>query len=1101
MKRIWQHPEQQDTGRRYWRSIGELEQRASFLKNHGREFPNGDELSDEERENSRRSFLKIMGASVGMMGLASCRRPLANIVPMTKSVEWMVPGQALYYTTVMPRPYGASPMIVTTFEGRPTHLTSNSLHPTIGGGLDSFAQASILDLYDPDRSQSILIGGQKADAAALDKHLALIKAEAAKNGGEGIAILVGAETSPTVARLRGEVLSKFPKTKLYSYEAINRDTQVVVNKAMLGAGVRPVVRLDKAMCILSLDCDFLGLDPVGDNSVSEFSKNRNADKPSEADKMNRLYAIENRYTLTGAMADHRKPLAASLLPAAAALLAAKIDPSLAGSVSALAANASPDLKAWVEVAAEDLLKNKGKAVVLAGSRTSEAVQAIAVAINNALGAYGSVIETFKDEASAAGSLTDLATAIKAGFVKSVLSFTAADPAYDAPASLEFAKLVQEKKVNVLHLGSRVNATARLATLHIPAAHFLEAWGDVVSQDGVYSVQQPMIQPLFNGVSELEIYLALLDQKKFGPAEAAKPAAGAAPAPAAAPAEDPAYAAVRATFAKVAGGMSEEKWNFTLRDGFLKGSKGVAATATVNASALAGLVAKTKPAAAPTTTSLEVVLVPDSTIYDGRFVNNAWLQEAPDPITKITWDNAALIGSKTFRDLGLSWSEGDDGRVNDKSTMEGYVQLIEIEINGTKLKLPAIEAPGHVSNSITIALGYGQEHPGNVGEGTGFNAYKLLANAGEFVLSGAKVTVLNERYQLAITQEHNSMEGRSVYREGKAGDSDDFAKHTGIDSHIPPSMSFYNGQFGEKTEDNKEGFDFKNKHQWGMTIDLSKCIGCTACLIACQSENNIPVVGKDQVQKGRVMHWIRMDRYFATPTVGKDNLKRDDVDAAPTPEQLENAEMVHQPVACQQCEAAPCETVCPVNATVHTEEGLNAMAYNRCIGTRYCANNCPYTARRFNWFDYNKRPLDELYWGPLSTPEKTGMKEITKLQKNPNVTVRMRGVIEKCTYCVQRIETAKITQIQKQRDSKDFRVPTDSVKSACQQACPAGAIEFGDIADENSKVAQIKKKSFRNYEALKYLNTRPRTSYLARLRNVNPKMPGAEGIAAWSKNQF
>ncbi len=1111
MKRIWQHPEEQNTGRRYWRSIGELERRESFLKDLGREFPNGDTMSDDERENSRRTFLKIMGASVGMMGLASCRRPLANILPMTKSVEWMVPGKALYYATVMPRAYGATPLIVTTHEGRPTHVASNTLHPTIGAGLDAFAQASILGLYDPDRSQSVVIGGQKADAAGLDKQLNAIKTEAGKSGGEGLAILVGYENSPTVTRLRAEVLKKFPKAKLFSYEAINREVQNEVNKAMLG-GARPLVHLNKAMCVLSLDCDFLGLDPVSDNSVRDFAANRHADTPAEAAKMSRLYSLENRYTLTGAMADHRKPLASSLLPVAAALLAAEIDPALAGQVSGLVAGASEDLKAWVKPAAADLLKNKGKAVVLAGTRTSAAVQALAVAINNALGAYGTVIETFKDEAPSAGTLKDLVDAINAGSVKQILSFTAADPAYDAPASLNFAKAVKEKKVVILHHGARVNATARLAALHIPAAHYLESWGDALSQDGVYSVQQPMIQPLFGGVSELEIYLALLDKKKFGP-EAPKTAASAAPAPAAgaaAPAppaaapvsDDPAYAAVRETFAKVAGGASEEKWNYTLRDGFLKGSKGSPVTATVTAAAAAEFVAKIKPVA-PTKDALEVVLVPDSSIFDGRYVNNAWLQEAPDPVTKIAWDNAALIGSKTYRELGLRPAIGANGKVDDKDVLEGYVPMIEIDVNGAKLKLPAIEAPGHVSNSITIALGYGQEHPGNVGEGAGFNAYKLLSNPGEFVLAGAKVTVTSDSYQLAITQEHNSMEGRSVYREGKTGDAEDFAKHTGIDSHIPPEMSFYKGQFGEKQnydDPADEGFNYKTKHQWGMTIDLSKCIGCTACLLACQSENNIPVVGKDQVQKGRVMHWIRMDRYFATATVaGKD--QKDDVDLAATPEELETAEMVHQPVACQQCEAAPCETVCPVNATVHTEEGLNAMVYNRCIGTRYCANNCPYTARRFNWFDYNKRPLDELYWGPLSTPEKTGMREITKLQKNPNVTVRMRGVIEKCTYCVQRLETAKINQLQKQRDSKDFRVPTDTVKTACQDACPAGAIEFGDLADEKSKVTAIKKKSFRNYEVLKYLNTRPRTSYLARIRNVNPAMPGHEGIAAWNKNQF
>jgi molybdopterin-containing oxidoreductase family iron-sulfur binding subunit len=1087
MKRVWQHPEEPKTGRRYWRSMGELEQREDFLKNLGREFPNGDELTEEERENSRRTFLKIMGASVGMMGLASCRRPTINILPFTKSVEWVVPGKPLLYATAMPRAFGATPLVVTTHEGRPTHLSGNPLHPGVSGGLDAFAQSSILDLYDPDRSQKILIDGKKADAAALDKALENLKKSAAT---DGLAILVGQERSPTADALRAEVLKKFPKAKLYSHEAISRDTQAAVNASLLGVGVQTVVNLDNAHRVLSLDCDFLGLEPVSDDSVAQFSKNRSADKPDEAEQMSRLYVLENRYTLTGAMADHRKALAASQLSAAAALLAAKIDPALAGSVAALAATATPELQKWVETAAEDLLANKGKAVVLAGSRTDAAVQALAVAVNNALGAYGPIIEAYKVEGNATGSIKDLADAVAAGSVKTLISVTAADVVYDAPASLNLAKSLKDKKVVLVHLGVRLNATARAANIHVPAAHYLEAWGDVVSQTGVYSIVQPMIQPLFGGFSEIELLLALVDKKKFA-AEA--PKAGAVPT------DDPAYVAVRESFAKAAGGASEEKWNFTLRDGFLKGSQAKPVAATVNTSGVATFVSAAKPAPSLTATSPEIVLVPDSSVFDGRYINNGWLQEAPDPVTKLTWDNAALIGSATYKALGLVHGQGAD---------EGLVQKIKITVGGNELVIPAIEAPGHVSNSITIPLGYGQDNPGNVGKGSGFNGYTLLSNPNEFVLTGAKVEVLSDRYQLAITQEHNSMEGRSVYREGTTEtlkENPTFAQTTGIDSHIPPAMSFYKGQFGEKqdyskTKEEDEGFDYKTKHQWGMTIDLSKCIGCTACLLACQSENNIPIVGKDQVTKGRVMHWIRMDRYFATSEVGVEKRERDDVDVSATPEQLENAEMVHQPVACQQCESAPCETVCPVNATVHTDEGLNAMAYNRCIGTRYCANNCPYTARRFNWFDYNKRPLDELYWGPLSTPEKTGMREITKLQKNPNVTVRMRGVIEKCTYCVQRIESAKITQIQKQRDSKDFRVPTDSVKSACQQACPAGAIEFGDLANKDSKVLKLKA-SNRNYDVLKYLNTRPRTSYLARIRNVNPKMPGAAGIAAWSGKNF
>ncbi len=1075
MKRIWQHPEEPKTGRRYWRSVNELERREDFMKSLGQEFPNGDTLTEEERENSRRTFLKIMGASAGLMGLASCRRPVTQLVPFTSSVEWAVPGKPLFYATAMPRAGGATPMVVTTHDGRPTHLSGNPVHPSVSGGLDSFAQASILDMYDPDRSREPLRFGKPATWGGLKSALARARHHFGENGGEGLAFLVGGEVSPTLTRIRGELSKRFPKAKFFQYEAMSGSTQAKVNEALFGPGSRQVVRLDKAKCILSLDCDFLGLDPVSDDSTADFSKNRNAEKPSEADSMNRLYAIENRFTLTGGMADHRKPLPASQLPVAAALLAAKLDPAQAGSVSALTANAPADLKVWVETAAEDLLAHKGSAVVLAGSRTSAAVQALAAAANNALGAFGQVIEIFKSEDGIKmGSLKELHAAISAGQVRTLLSFTQADPIFDAPASWNLDQLISEKKVTLVHLGTRTCATARAAAWHIPAAHYLEAWGDVRTKDGTYSVVQPMIQPLYDGASELEVCLSLLGQASIGPKENAPADPAAPPAPAA---EDPAYAAVRATFATVAGGLDEQKWNYTLRDGFLKDSTAKAAGAALNAGAIASLVADAKPAAALSSKEPEIVLVPSSSVWDGRHINNGWLQEAPDPVTKLTWDNAAIIGSKTFRELGLKTG-----------------QRVRLTTEAGTLEIPAIEAPGHVSNSVTIQLGYGQVKVGNVGSKVGFNAYPLRKETDDWVITGAKLEVVQgNRHTFAITQEQNTMEGRAVYREATKGAPDNFAQVTGIDSHIPPGISFYKGQYDKKSEMYPEGFDYEKKHQWGMTIDLGKCTGCTACLLACQSENNIPIVGKDQVQKGRVMHWIRMDRYFATAEV-------DDVDRDPSAEDLENAEMVTQPVACQQCESAPCETVCPVNATVHTDDGLNAMAYNRCIGTRYCANNCPYTARRFNWFDYNKRPLDELYYGPLSTPEKTGVRESIKLQKNPNVTVRMRGVIEKCTYCVQRLEAAKIAQKQVQRDSKDFRVKADSVKVACQQACSAGAIEFGDLANKDSTINKTKA-SLRSYEVLKYINTRPRTSYLARIRNINPKMPGADKIAAWSSKQF
>jgi len=1090
MKRIWKHPEEPQNAKRYWRSVSELERRENFLKDLGREFPAGDTLTEEERENGRRDFLKIMGASAGLMGLASCRRPLTTILPYTQHVEWMVPGRALMYATTMPRSGGATPLVVTTHEGRPTHVTGNPLHP-LGGGVDAFAQASVLDLYDPERSQKPLGAGKALSWAKANDLIAAAAAEAKK--GAGIAIVTGATTSPTYVRLLNEVKAAFPQAKLFQYEAAGGEGQAAANKEILGAGVKSFVKLGSAMRILSLDCDFLGLDPVAGEPISAFTKHRAKD--AKTADMNRLYVLENRYTLTGGMADHRKALPASLIPAAAALIAVELGDT---SAKALADTAPASLKEWIAPAVRDLIDNKGKSVVLAGSRLGAEVHALVASINNALGAFGSTIELLQDNTAADfGTFADLQAAISTGQIQTLVSLTPASLFYDAPDAEAFGKLLTEKKVKLIHAGTLVNKTARHAALHIPAAHYLESWGDARAADGTYSIVQPMIAPLYDGASKIEVLLALLGRKKLGPAEAAAPAAaGAAPAAPAAPAEDAAYVAVRDTFAAVAGGLDETKWNFTLRDGFLKGSAFAKAGATPNVAAVAGIVSKAKPAAAPSDEALEVVLTPSASVFDGRYVNNAWLQEAPDPVTKLTWDNAAWIGSVTFRRLGLK---------------EG--QHVKISVGGAAIEIPAIEAPGHATNSITLPLGYGQKGVGVVGSNRGVNAYALRKQPGAFVLSGAKIEALATVAELAITQDQNTMEGRAVYREGTLdtfNKDPEFAGKTGMDSHIPENISLYKGQVGQKSDENPDGFDYETKHQWGMVIDLSKCIGCTACIVACQSENNIPVVGKDQVRKGRLMQWIRMDRYFAVPKWGKNEVAQESTWAEdnPTPEQLENAEMVSQPMACQQCEAAPCETVCPVNATVHTDDGLNAMAYNRCIGTRYCANNCPYTARRFNWFDYNKRnplidtkvvgiKMNNLYAGPLGEKKED---ESLRLQRNPNVTVRMRGVIEKCTYCVQRLESAKILQKQVQRDSKNFRVPTDSVKTACQQSCPADAIVFGDLADKNSSVVKAKA-SPRDYQVLKYIGTRPRTSYLARLRNPNPKMPGAENIAVWSKNQF
>ncbi|RBP47491.1 molybdopterin-containing oxidoreductase family iron-sulfur binding subunit [Roseimicrobium gellanilyticum] len=1087
MKRIWNHPEVK-SDRRYWRSLGEYQQTPEFTEKLGREFDPGLAKGENEGEGeTRRDFMKMVGGIAAMAGLASCRRPVEKILPFTKHVEWIIPGKALLYATSMPRPWGATPMVVVTHEGRPTHLQGNPHHPG-GGGLDIFAQASVLDLYNDSRIKHVSYKKKEHSWAEFQKNIRKWNEnEWSKTGGEGLAILTSPSSSPTRTGLYQDLAKKYPKAKVFVYSPAASAGEAAAVKAGLGENVQLVPNFEKAERIFSLDSDFLGLDASSDSGTKQFMKWRGPSK--KEDQMNRLYVLENRYTLTGGIADHRLPVAASLIPQAAAVLAEELgkalgNAALSQSASALAAGVSEDLRKWIAIAAKDLAEQKGKSLVLAGARQGDAVQALVLSMNQALGAFGATLDTFTvDAVKSAGGIAELVTDIKANKVKQLVVTAETDPAYDVPGFEEAVKATTN--MSVVQLALRPNYTSRISGWVLPAAHYLESWGDARCTNGTYGITQPMIQPLFGGASEIELLLAMLGRKRIGPAPEPAPAAAAAPAdpkaapapaPAPAPAvaeSDPAYEAVKATFAKLAGGWNEEKWNITLRDGFLAGSAATKAAASVNVGALGGLVAAAKPASAPTKEAFEVVLTADASVFDGRYTDNAWLQEAPDPITKLTWDNAAWLSVRTFRDLGLK-NDGD---------------MIKVSVNGKELKLAAVQCPGHAHNSVTIPLGYGQKVGSAVGKDRGFNAYPLRNSTSEFILTGAKVENANEHYELAITQENYTMEARAQVREGSKTrfDADeDFAATEGMDSHIPPVMTLYKGRVGKKTEENPNGFDYENEHQWGMVIDLSKCLGCSACIVACQSENNIAVVGKEQVRMGRVMQWIRMDRYFSTS---------DGVSEDPSLEELDNPEMVSQPVSCQQCEAAPCETVCPVNATVHTEDGLNAMAYNRCIGTRYCANNCPYTARRFNFFDWNKRnpfiktevlgvKMNNLKAGPLG---ERAPQEVQQLQKNPNVTVRMRGVIEKCTYCVQRLEEAKIRQRRIAKDdATKLRVPDGHLKVACQAGCAADAITFGDLANPESDVVKAKANP-RNYEVLKYIGTRPRTSYLARIRNVNEEL--------------
>jgi molybdopterin-containing oxidoreductase family iron-sulfur binding subunit len=1017
----------------------------------------------------------------------------------------VIPGKATYYASAMPRAHGATPLVVTTFEGRPTKLAPNHLHPD-SEGTDAFAQASVLDLYSPSRSRKILKGGNVAARAEFEAALATIATDKLAKVG----FLLGADDSPTRARLTHELAAKFASAKFYQYEALTGESSAVA----LGDGVKLVANFAKADRIVSLDCDFAGTDSQG--PVTAFFDRRKPEGKSyegkpDASKMNRLYSVEAAFTLTGGMADHRLRVSPSQVTAVAAQIARGLG------VKAGVAIVSPELSdpkhiAWVNGLVDDLKANAGKSLVLAGSRQSVALHLLAHAINHALGniGEGKPLVAVQTGTKGLGNLTALKNDIDSKAVDTLIVLTPSNPIYDAPADLKFGESYAKLKTSI-HLNNRTDATAHASTWHLPAAHYLESWSDARSANGTYTVVQPMILPLYKDcVSELELLLALLSNDgKLLNGEGEKGAAS------------PAYTAVRTTFSTV-GGAGDTAWKKLLRDGFLAGASYPIANPKLRGDLSAPIVATP-----PTKDSLEVIFATDSSIFDGRWIDNGWLQEAPDPISKLTWDNVALVAPSTAKELGIydqiiQLETDFASRSPDDEAQNRTSPMIRVAVNGQTLEIPVLVSFGQAENTIVIPLGYGQgfdkhdelkrgpkneSHVGLVGVNRGFNAYPLRTAATAYFATGAKAAPTSLRYSVALTQEHNAMYGRALAREiSTLGDEEkgSFAAQLanvpkqGNDSHAPPNVSLYKSEGSSTFHPGKDGkaqpLINDPLHQWGMSIDLSSCMGCNSCLVACQSENNIPIVGKRQVAMGREMHWIRMDRYFATQ---KDNTFDEG-----------NPEMIPQPVACVQCESAPCETVCPVNATIHTEDGLNAMAYNRCIGTRYCANNCPYKARRFNYFDYNKRnPLiaHNLYKGPFGEKQ---VGESTHLQKNPNVTVRMRGVMEKCTYCVQRLKDSVIRQKQGQKQEalvagkastemqvnvNTLRIPVDSVKTACQDACPAGAITFGNLLDEEKSVLGRSKRIDRNYDLLNYIGTRPRTSYLARVKNPNPAMPDAKFV--------
>jgi MoCo/4Fe-4S cofactor protein with predicted Tat translocation signal len=988
-------------GREYWRSLEAVAETPEFKSFLHREFPqNASEWLDPK---GRRGFLKLMGASLALAGVSACtRQPAESIVPYVRQPEEIVPGKPLFYATAMPFAGSGVGLLVESHEGRPTKIEGNPDHPSSGGATDLFAQAAILGLYDPDRSKSIThLGDIRTFEAFVAAMRPVLTAQQASQG-SGIRILTETVSSPTLAAQIDEVIARYPRAKWVQWEPFGRHSAREGSQLAFGEYVDPQYAVEKADVLLSLDSDFLTAGAGALRHARAFASRRRID--GNRAEISRFYAVESTPSNTGTRADHRLPLRASDIEAFAL--------ALAGRIGGGGGTPPSGAERFLDAVAADLQAARGRSLVVAGDAQPPAVHAAVHAINDALGNVGAtVVYTQTAEARPANQLAQLQELVgemNAGTV-GLLVVLGGNPVYTAPADLKFTEALDKVGLRV-HLGLHHDETGARCHWHIPQTHFLEEWSDVRGHDGTVSIIQPLIAPLYGGKSAHEVVSVLGDGgvktgydlvrdvwsgkgiSNVAPPPPPAPGAPAAPTPPPAPAVDPVVQA-----------MFERDWRRWLHDGLMAGTAFAAKTVALQAAT---------PAATPRQPGgVEVVFRPDPSVYDGRFANNAWLQELPKSLTKLTWDNAALIAPATAERLELV--SGD---------------LVDLTRGGTTVRVPVWIAPGHAPDTLTVHLGYGRTRAGRVGNGIGFNVNPLRTTAAMDIVTGVQLARSGDTYELASTQDHWSLEGRNLVR---VATTTQFAADP---------------QFAAKQEHQKTLLsmlpEYKNEgYAWGMTIDQNVCTGCNACVVACQAENNVPVVGKSQVLNGREMHWLRIDRYYSG--------------------ELDNPDTYHQPMPCQQCEAAPCEVVCPVAATTHSDEGLNDMVYNRCVGTRYCSNNCPYKVRRFNFMLYSD----------FDTPS-------YKLQRNPDVTVRSRGVMEKCTYCVQRINVARQASKLEDRQIRDGEVLT-----ACQATCPTDAIVFGNLNDPNSRVSQ-QKQSPLNYALLAELNTRPRTTYLAIVRNPN-----------------
>ena len=1004
-------------GRAYWQSLEQLAESDEVRQQVEREFP---DLASEGA--SRRDFLKLMAASMTLAGLTltGCRRwPEQRVVPYAARPEGRAPGAPERYATQMEVAGVAKPLLVTSYDGRPIKVEGNPEHPASGGAADAHAQASVLQLYDPDRSRRpVERDGERTRYqhwANFERFAGEHFAAHRETGGRGLAVLAEASASPSLLDMRRRFQKAYPEARWHTYEPLLDHNAIAGARRSFGRPVRRHWHLDKATVVAAFDVDLLGAHPNAARHARAWAaRRRQADKG----EMNRLYAVESNYTVTGAAADHRHVARHGSVAELLGALAAEL-----GVVEAASSEPTPE---WVKVLARDLRAHRGDALVAVGAAQPPQAHALADAVNDAIGAAGGPV-TYTDEPLAGDpGLVELAGRMRAGEVDTLV-ILGGNPVYDAPADAGFGEAL-DKVGTTIHLGLYRDETARRCRWHLPRAHYMEAWGDARSWDGAAGIAQPLIQPLFDGRSPIEL-LALLtgDEKRDG------------------------EQIVRRSWQRwLPASDFEAAWRRVVHDGIAPETR------------LAPVSVEASPVSAPASDGngehFDLLFMPDPGVFDGRFANLGWLQETPNPMTTVTWDNPALLAKRDADALGVSTGE-----------------MVTIEHGGRSLDIPVYIMPGQAPGTIGLTVGYGRgEEAGRIAAGTGFDTYRLRTGDAPWAATGARLRKAGGSYALAMTQNHHLIDthGYETRQERAAH----LVHETTLDHYRedPHFVDRHEGGGHEKTIslplwDDPESLDSGAGYKWGMAIDLNSCIGCNACVVACQAENNVPVVGKSEVLNSREMQWLRIDRYFRGD--------RDD----------ESPAAVHQPVPCMHCENAPCEQVCPVAATVHDTEGLNVMIYNRCIGVRYCSNNCPYKVRRFNFMDYHSRSPGETHRPWLGIPDTEQRKEVIELKRmhlNPEVTVRMRGVMEKCTYCTQRINAAKFQAKEEHAkgERETERVRDGEVTPACAQACPTEAIVFGDLNDPESRVRKLHN-NHRTYGLLDaHLDTKPRTKYLAKIRN-------------------